>query len=54
MLKMGRTCIRSAYPILICLERRYNVLDGTLNEHASDKAEAFSTRLLGECFVESR
>ena len=54
MLKTGRTCIRSAYSLLICLERRYDVLNSTLNEYASDKTKAFAIRLQGECFVESR
>lgn len=47
------TCERVyTYTILICLECRDDVLDGSFNEHAPDKAKAFAVRLLGECFVE--
>jgi len=46
--------MRSAYTILICLERWYDVLDGALHEYASDKTKTFAIRLLGECLVERR
>ena len=46
--------MRSTYAVLICLQRWYDVLDGALDEYASDKTKAFAIRLPGECFVECR
>ena len=48
------TCSRSAYTVLICLERRDDVLDGPLNKYASDKTKAFAIGLLGKRFVKGR
>ena len=52
--KNGANVHRSAYTVPIRLKCRYNVLDGTLNEHPSDKTKTFAIRSLGECFVECR